>query len=262
MAKAKKKQPPGKRAKKPVIKASAPVKKKAKKTSPYPALERYARPPWPPAALGERRGVMTFDTNLIAVLVKAAVGPTAAALVKRLGARAWLKDALGKTVSYSRSPGYLLYQLRGHPYTTVFQYVHAPRGDPTGDVAKALSEALATRVIYFANSDTGGVTTFEAYDAGRRLERFHAADALEFSSTLRDESECPKDGPWIYPFVDMLVHEHDAFVPCWFPAVLTMLPGTPREGALALDASVLGVDVDYPDGPPEPLFVRVDYVAV
>ena len=261
MARATKNGKPGKPSKKPAAKTAA-VKKKAKKAIPYPALERYARPPWPTPALGDRRGVITFDTNLIAVLVKAAVGPTADALVKRLGAGVWLKDALGKTVAYSRSPGYLLYQLQGHPYTTIFQYVHAPPGGPTVDLARTLSEAMATRVIYFANSDTGGVTTFEAYDGGRLLERCHAGHGLEFSSTLRGASECPQDGAWIYPFVDMLVHEHDAFVPAWFPAVLPTLPGAPRQGAVSLDASLLGVDVDYPDGLPEPLFVRVDYVAV
>lgn len=261
MAKAKKKRTSGTPAKKSSPKRAAGVKK-ARKASPYPALERYARPPWPTPALAERRGVMTFDSNLIAVLVKAPVETTADALAKHLGARTWLKDAIGKMITFSTSPGYLLFQLRGHPYTTVFQYVYSPPGGPTPDLAEALSKALATKAIFFANSDTGGVTTFEAYDMGKLLERCNAGHGFEFSSTLRNESDRPEDGPWIYPFIDMLVHEHDAFIPSWFPTVLPMFPDTPRQGSVNLDAHSLGVDVDYPDGPEEPLFTRVDYVAV
>src|SRR5688572_3212533 len=74
--------------------------------------------PAPPPPIPQRRGVMTFDTDQIIVLVKEPVEQVARAFVDHSGAGTWIKDALRQTVTL-RSHSYLLFQFAGHPYTIV-----------------------------------------------------------------------------------------------------------------------------------------------
>ena len=225
-----------------------------------------SRPPPPlPSPIPQRRGVFTFDTDQIIVLVHAPVEPVARAFVEHTKAGTWTKDALGQTVTLS-SHSYLLFQFNGHPYTIIVLFAGffgAAGHYPTGDLARALSGVLGTKAIYYANSDTGGATTVEVYEGGRLLERFHRAEEVEFTSVLRDASECPGRGD-VDSFVDRLMREHDAFAPQvgMFYGGTALVPGF--QATLDITASTLYLDLDYPGGIPDdfPLFARLDFVAL
>lgn len=248
----------------------AKAAKKAKKAASKPRTRAPAKPsakkkkaPWSPPPLAERRGVVTFETNELLVLVKAPVEATADAFAKHIGAKTWIKNANGKPVR-TASTGYVLYQMTGHPYTTIFLYAHSPGSFkyPNEDLARALSKGLKTKAIYFGNSDTASATAFEVYENGKQLERFCCEADLEFTSTLRDESEAPEDGPDIYPFVDKVMREHDAFAP-GFTSYVSRFGLEPGEKVtLDISARSMDLDVEYAGGVTEPVFARVDYVAL
>ena len=209
---------------------------------------------------------MTFDTDEIIVLVKAPVEEVARAFVDHNGAGTWIKDALRHTVTL-RTHSYLLFQFAGHPYTIISLFAGfdgAVAHHPKNQLAQALSGVLTTKAIYYANSDTGGVTVVEVYERGNLLERFRRAETVEFSSTLRDEAQCPTAGPGVYAFVERLVREHDAFVPQvgMFYGGTALTPGF--QATLDITASTLNLDLDYPEGIPDdfPLFARLDFVAL
>ena len=165
------------------------------------------------APLSELRGVVSFDTNesllLVAAPVEAVAGAFAA--LKKLGR--WEKDAYGKTVSAVAHPSYLVYRLNGHAWTTLDAFGGNDSLDPAD--AEALSKSLNARVLFYANSDTAGVTMYELFDRGRRLERFSYAEGeLEFESTLRP-SEGPGEDDDPYEFVDQFLKSQDALAPGW-----------------------------------------------
>jgi hypothetical protein len=92
----------------------------------------------------------------------------------------------------------------------------------------------------------------------------HLAEEVEFSSTLRDESECPQDRSGLYPFIERLMREHDAFAPNigMFYGGAGLKPGF--QTTLDLTARSLNLDIDYSEGVPDdyPLFARLDFVAL
>ena len=218
---------------------------------------------WVPPPLAERRGVITFDSNESLVLVKADVEATAGALKKHLGARTWIKNANGQEVGIETT-AYVVYQMTGHPYSTIFLAANQPGTLqlPDGNLAQALSKALKVKAVYFGNSDTGGVTAFEAYEKGKQLERFYVESGVEFASTLRDESEAPRGGPDILRFVDKLMREHDAFAPGFTGSLMSYSFEPQKRKILDVSARSMQLDIEYAEPLPEPVFARVDYVAV
>jgi hypothetical protein len=236
------------------------AKKKSAKSS-----RRRKRPvPAPPPPIPQRRGVITFDTDEILVLVRAPVERVARAFVKHANASTWVPNALGQTLTL-KSHSYVLLQFSGHPYTIISLYAGffgAAQHYPKPELACALSETLGTKAIYYANSDTGGVTVVDVYETGRRVERLHSGSEVEFTSTLREPSECPEPGANVYPFADRLMREHDAFVPQlgMFYGGTGLKPG--YQAKLDITARTLNLDLDYPEGIADdfPLFERVDFV--
>jgi hypothetical protein len=226
---------------------------------------RQTRPvPLTQPAIPQRRGVVTFDTDEILVLVKAPVEPVARAFVKHTSARTWVPNALGRTLTLT-SHGYVLLQFSGHPYTIISLYAGffgAAQHHPKPEHARALSETLATKAIYYANSDTAGVTAVDVYEAGRQVERLHCASDVTFTSTLRGASEYPEPGAGVYSFTDRLMREHDAFVPQLGMSYggTGLKPG--YQTKLDTTARALNLDLDYPEGVADdfPLFERVDFV--
>jgi len=182
-------------------------KPKARRTS---GRSRRKAPSPPPIA--ECRGVASFDTDEILLLVRAPVEPVAAAFRDRRGLATWVPEAQGQTVTVS-DPCYLVYRLAGHPWTIIDRY-HGTGGYPEPGDAEALSAALRTRAVYYGNSDTASATGYELFEGGRRLERFEADDGVAFESTLR-RVDPPEDCDGIYPFVDAFLRAQDAFVPGW-----------------------------------------------
>jgi hypothetical protein len=163
--------------------------------------------------ISEMRGVVTFDTNEIILLVRAGVEEVAAEFAKLKKLKTWVKDFCGKEVTV-KSPCYLVYRLEGHTWTIVEPYQSGNEYPEQAD-AKALSKALKTTAIFYGNSDTGGATAYDLFDRGKRLEHFESTDeGLEFESSVRDVL-APEDGPEIYPFVDAFIRQQDAFVFAW-----------------------------------------------
>ena len=158
------------------------------------------------------RGVVTFDTNEILVLIPKPVEEVAIAFKKLRKLKTWIKNARGKTIKVAE-PSYLVYRLKGHPWTIIDSY--KSRGEYVNERdAKALSKALGTNSLYYGNSDTSSATGYDLFDKGKRLEHFFCFEDIEFESTIR-KIEPPEDGPGIYPFVDQFMKEQDALAPSW-----------------------------------------------
>jgi hypothetical protein len=158
------------------------------------------------------RGVACFDTNEILLFVPAPVEEVAEAFKKLRKLKTWIKNAAGKTVVVSE-PSYVVYRLKGHKWTIIDSY--RPRAKwPNEKDAKSLSKTFKSRVIFYGNSDTGGVTSYDLFETGKRLEHFMSFQELKFESKLRNVAP-PEDGPEIYPFIDQFMTEQDAFAPDW-----------------------------------------------
>jgi len=185
-------------------------KPKARRTS---GRSRRKAPSPPPIA--ECRGVASFDTNEILVLVRAPVEPVAAAFRDLRGLATWVPEVQGQTVTVS-DPCYLVYRLAGHPWTIIDRYGATVGYYPEPGDAKALSAALSTAAIYYGNSDTASAIGYELFEGGRRLERFETelGEGVEFESVLR-RVDPPQDGDGVYAFADAFLRAQDAFVPGW-----------------------------------------------
>ena len=194
--------------------------------------------------VSELRGVVSFDTEELLVLVRAPVERAAKALRSHQKLDTWVRDAPGKEVVVS-DPSFVVYRLRGHPWTIIDGYrSRSSRLQP--EDACTLSKLLSTRAIFYGNSDTAGVTCYDLFEEGRRLEHFAAYEGIEFDSVVRQVPP-PPDGEEIYDFVDALMREQDALAPGWS----TQLGGWSREPG----ERVTIVPEEGPD-----LFERLDYL--
>jgi hypothetical protein len=165
-----------------------------------------------PADIVSMRGVASFDTNEIIVLVHAPVEPVAEAFKEIRKLKNWTRNANGQFIEVA-NPSYLVYQLRGHIWTIVDCYHGQARMVP--DHAKALSKTLKTKAIFYGNSDTAGVTAYELFDNGKLLEHFELGDdGVNFTSDLRNV-DAPDDDTEVYDFVDEFFKSHNAFAPSW-----------------------------------------------
>jgi hypothetical protein len=198
------------------------------------------------------RGVGTFDTNESVLLVRGPVEDVAGAFVKLKKAQVW-KQEMQDIPIIVYYPSCIVFQLKGHPWVTVFQLtgVGGDLGPKPADAA-SLSRTLGTRAIYFGNSDTASATRFDVYEKGRRLEYFELFEGIKFESTLHDPKQVPEDGPEIYPFVDRLVRDQDA----WVSGTLSWLAPPSGIASGARYQIQLQTDADEP----MPV-VRLDYVA-
>jgi hypothetical protein len=205
-----------------------------------------------PRGMSERRGVATFNTNEIVLLVRGTVEQVAGAFVELKKGKVWQKQVQDKpiTVYY---PSYIILQMVGHPWVTIVNFGRAGAdAHPKPEDAQALSRRLKTRAIYFGNSDTASATRFDVYEKGRRLEKVEADSSVRFESTLHDPAEAPEDGPDIYTFVDRLMRDQDAYVS---GTLNWRSPSTVASGANYQPE--LKTDFDEPIP-----VVRVDYVAL
>jgi hypothetical protein len=157
------------------------------------------------------RGVMTFDTNEILLLVRAPFAKVCDAWQKRKKLKPWTKNAIGKSVTIGTN-NYAIYQIKSLDWVVIDNFSGAFQSP---EDAEALSKQLNTRAIFYGNSDTGGVTQYDVYDSGKPVENFEAGvSGLKFHSDIRDV-ESPEDGPDIYPFVHDFFAEQEAYLPGW-----------------------------------------------
>jgi hypothetical protein len=216
-----------KRAAKKVVSRKTSAKKSAAKKSPAKRSPAVKKRPAKKSLddeslelpdLAEIRGVASFDTDESTVLVLSSCAKVSDALQKHAKLKSKLRNAVGKTVTI-RGQSYLVYQLKGHPWVTINGFTG---GDPRPssasaglkETAQALSKSLATRVLYYGNSDTSCVTEYDLFDRGKPIEHFDDFDGIRFKSNLRDV-EPPEDGPAIYEFIAAFIEEQDAFVNGW-----------------------------------------------
>jgi hypothetical protein len=187
------------------------AKKKStpKKAVKKPATRKKAKTRAPTLPdITKMRGVPTFDLEESVLLVRASCDQVAEALKKRKKLKKRIRNAAGKTITIA-GDCYFVYQLRGHPWVIVSVFWGGCAGQDDG---KGLSKALATRAIYFGNSDTSCVTQYEVYENGNQVEYFDDFNGIKFHSKLRDVAP-PEDGPDVYDFVDAFIREQDAFIP-------------------------------------------------
>jgi hypothetical protein len=183
----------------------AKQKQQPKKKSKKPQLEEVSAAEW--------RGVGTFYTNEIILLIPHPVEVVAAAFQKLRKLKTRVANAAGKTITV-RDPSYLIYRLKGHAWTIIDPY--QARGKYVdADDAKALSKSLKCRTIHYCNSDTAGTTNYDLFDNGKRLEHFQRYPTLEFESSIRHVKAPPKGGPDSFPFVERFMKDQDALAPSW-----------------------------------------------
>jgi len=218
--------------------------KKAAKARTAPKRKAPAKQP---PSLAQMRGVVTFETNEILVLVHAPIDRVTEAFRKHKRARVCCNNVAGKVVTIS-DPCYLAYQLQGHPWTVIDGYVCDGNDYPRPEDAKALSKALKTRAIFYGNSDTAGATGYDLFDCGKRLEHLEAFEEIEFESQLGREG--PSDPCAVEEFVEAFIREQDAFAPAW----------SGHLGGWRCDDGEK-VKLPFGDFGPEDL-VRLDFVAV
>jgi hypothetical protein len=165
-----------------------------------------------PIPIAEARGLVSFYTNEILVLVAKPVEEVAAAFKKHRRLKTQVANADGKTVKVA-DPSYVIYRLRGHDWTIIDSY-HARGKYVTAADAHALSQALQCRAIFYGNSDTAGATSYDLFDDGEMLEHFDRGDGIEFESKLRDIPP-PDRGTDFEAFVNQFLKDHDALAPSW-----------------------------------------------
>jgi len=234
-------------AKRPAARAVARKKPVARKTPPKnKARSRAAKKGLASASIADLRGVASFYTNEMIVLVRAPIDAVTKAFCGLKRARVCHRDAAGKTVTVS-DPCYLIYQLAGHPWTIID--VYASRSSyPNPEDARALSEVLKTKAIFYGNSDTAGVIAYELVEAGKRLERFMDFEETEFESNLGRSA--PAEGEDMEDFVRAFFRAQDAFAPSW----TSRLGGNCHRPG---DKATLPFGGFRPD-----TLIRLDYVAV
>jgi hypothetical protein len=84
--------------------------------------------------------------------------------------------------------------------------------------AKEISKKLRARVIYYGNSDTAGVVSYELFERGKSLERLDYCEELEFESSVRDARDVPDESN-LDEFTDRFIRSEDAFTPGWSTAL-------------------------------------------
>jgi hypothetical protein len=123
------------------------------------------------------RGVTTFDTNDAMVLVAAPVTDVSRAFAERIGAKTRRENVLGEEVKLTQRC-YAVWKLIDSPWSNVMKlHCRDFRHWPSAADAVALSKSLKTRALYVANSDTGGVTQYALFDAGKVVEVFDYGSA-------------------------------------------------------------------------------------
>src|SRR5262249_50025806 len=160
-------------------------------------------------------------------------------------------DVLGKRLTLAPR-SFLAMRFRGHEWTAIrhwscddmFAWI-------TEDDARAASERVGGRAIYFGVSDTAGALTYALYERGELLERYSRGEEEDygegdgpvdsFESKLRDPEAAGSFD------VDTAVREQGAFVPSFGLAL-----GFMRRPGLMASFSVGGLEPDD--------FDRVDYI--
>lgn|GEM_PF-2849478 len=131
------------------------------------------------SGLAERRGFrgeIETDSDLCALLLRADIDEAAGAFAKQVKAKQWKKGV--PRAKFPRNwfdgPHYCVYQLQGHPWTTLLH--EYAKTTFTEQVARDLSASLRSRVIFTGSQDTAGVSWYILFDSGRLAEVFFLHD--------------------------------------------------------------------------------------
>jgi hypothetical protein len=173
----------------------------------------------------EMRGVVSFDYDGISVHVRADVEPVARALSEVRGARVWEQDVIGREVALGEQC-FVVFRLNGHTWTHVLARDRHRRSvgesasayrrlrDLDAEDARALSEQLGTRAIYYGVSDTALALVYHVYDGGALVERLETGEGYDidvWESTLHAvQADQIED---VEEWVDGLFREFDALEP-------------------------------------------------
>jgi len=212
-----------------------------------------------------KRGIVSTDVNEFALLIKAPADDVAKSFVRARNATIWIRDIYEKSLQ-STAMCFVVYQFKGHDWTLI-QHIHNDYGkDSLGqDDARVLSGELATKGIYYGNSDTAGSIGYTLFDCGQEVEAFKYGQDYEqhfdeesgeedfdegefsmtFHSKVRSEDVDEIDDPCT--FADRFFKLQDALVPGWSESSrCTWEPGQ--------DFTIQGWPADT--------FVRIDFIAV
>jgi hypothetical protein len=122
-------------------------------------------------------GVASFNTDDSCVLVAGTVEAVAGALQQRFSAKVWEKNVHGQKVKLTRRC-YAVFRIIDQPFTAIMRlncaairhYLRIPD-------AQGLSQALQTRAIFVANSDTASMSQYAVFDSGKLVELFDSFNA-------------------------------------------------------------------------------------
>jgi hypothetical protein len=116
-------------------------------------------------------------------------------------------------------PGGVLVQLRNHTWTVWLQSVFATAGlETVSEQARALSEAIGTRVVTFVAQDTAGVQAYELFDRGQLAERAEweiGCSPHSFDSERGRKKKAKQSGEAL---VEDVFRELNLYLPACYPA--------------------------------------------
>ena len=118
------------------------------------------------------RGEIETDTDLFALLLRAEIEDAAEGFACEIKAKQWKKGVRRGSMPRRWFDGkhYCVFQLRGHPWTTI---LHEYSADTfTEQVARKLSASLRCGAVFAGSQDTAGVACYILYDSGRLGEVF------------------------------------------------------------------------------------------
>ncbi len=158
------------------------------KSSGHRSVAQYLRGKLSKAIDGEPKRSQKLDLDSpemegSGLLVNSGIESVAQAFVNQYKPIYWQRDVFDHEVEPGNE-AYVLYQFSNQPWTVIVPLTRA------GNVklkALPLSQALKSKAIYFAVSDTAAAIAYAYYDSGQRIESMKSDDrGIRFSSTARN----------------------------------------------------------------------------
>ncbi len=164
-------------------------------------------------SIEQRRGIETIDRNQNLLLVRAPIESVAQKLSTARRADVWERDIYDREIEIT-AESYIVFQLRGHPWTIVEQLNHQPGSLVFGEGdAIILSSFPSTRAIYYKCSDTCGYIGYNCYDGGAFAEMLYFEEEMDllFLSDFREVKA--EDIDSAFSFTDAFMQEQDIYIP-------------------------------------------------
>lgn len=121
-------------------------------------------------SFGEGQGVMSYDLNETALVVKAGIDAVAELFKEAIGASVHEKDVQRKKVMVTEECCYIM-QFAGRRWTNIYEIKSRSGQGLSMQLAKELSAKSPVSVLWYANSDTSGAVEYCLFEQGTAAEQ-------------------------------------------------------------------------------------------